>query len=137
MHWMMLFVALITFLLVAPPVPAVAAGASAAPGKTAGAKSDDGKAAESGARGAPKTSPVAPAKPAKVSVPATTGESVNVNTADVKKLMTLDGVGRRVAERIVEYRRTHGPFKKPEELRRVEGIGAGLFARNRERIVVR
>ncbi len=61
---------------------------------------------------------------------------VNINTADVPTLMTLDGIGRRVAERIVEYRQTHGPFKKPEEIRRVEGVGAGLWQRNRERIVV-
>jgi competence protein ComEA len=61
---------------------------------------------------------------------------VNINTADVKTLMTLEGVGRRVAERIVEYRQTHGPFKRPEEIRRVEGIGAGLWEKNRARIVV-
>lgn len=61
---------------------------------------------------------------------------VNINTADVNTLMTLDGVGRRVAERIVEYRQAHGPFKRPEEIRRVEGIGAGLWERNRGRIVV-
>jgi competence protein ComEA len=61
---------------------------------------------------------------------------VNINTADVKTLMTLEGVGRRVAERIVEYRQAHGPFKRPEEIRRVEGIGAGLWEKNRARIVV-
>lgn len=64
-------------------------------------------------------------------------DKVNINTADVKELMTLDGVGRKVAERIVEYRDAHGPFKKPEELRKVEGIGGGLWERNRERIVVK
>ena len=63
------------------------------------------------------------------------GGSVNINTADVKELMKLEGVGRRVAEKIVEYRDTHGPFKKPEELRKVEGIGSGLWERNRSRIV--
>ena len=64
------------------------------------------------------------------------GERVNINTADVPRLMTLQGIGRRVAEKIVEYRGTHGPFKKPEEIRRVEGVGAGLWERNRARIVV-
>src|SRR2546428_13683166 len=46
---------------------------------------------------------------------------ININTADVKELMKLEGVGRRVAEKIVEYRDTHGPFKKPgrSEERRV------------------
>lgn len=65
------------------------------------------------------------------------GEKVNINTAGVKELMTLAGVGRRVAEKILEYREAHGPFKKPEELRKVEGIGGGLWERNRERIVVK
>lgn len=73
-----------------------------------------------------------PAREGRAAAPA----RVNINTADVNTLMTLDGVGRRVAERIVEYRQAHGPFKKPEEIRRVEGIGAGLWERNRARIVV-
>lgn len=62
---------------------------------------------------------------------------VNVNTADVKSLMTLTGVGRKVAEKIVEYRDSHGPFKKAEEIRKVEGVGNGVWERNRERIVVK
>ncbi|MGH7323678.1 MAG: ComEA family DNA-binding protein [Candidatus Rokuibacteriota bacterium] len=62
---------------------------------------------------------------------------VNINTAGVPELMTLSGVGRTVAEKIVQYREAHGPFKKPEEVRRVRGIGAGLWERNRERIVVK
>jgi competence ComEA-like helix-hairpin-helix protein len=65
------------------------------------------------------------------------GAPVNINTADVKELMKLEGVGRRVAEKIVEYRDTHGPFKKPEELRKVEGVGNGLWERNRTRIVIK
>ena len=64
-------------------------------------------------------------------------EPVNINTADVKSLMTLDGVGHKVAEKIVEYRDAHGPFKKAEDVRKVEGIGGGLWERNRERIVVK
>jgi len=71
------------------------------------------------------------------SITAKVGEPVNINTADVKELMRLEGVGRKVAERIVQYREAHGPFKQPEELRRVEGIGHGLWERNRARIVVK
>jgi len=65
------------------------------------------------------------------------GGPVNINTADVKELMKLEGVGRRVAEKIVEYRDSHGPFKKAEELRKVEGIGSGLWEKNRTRIVIK
>jgi len=79
--------------------------------------------------------PPSRASETQASVPA--GAPVNINTADVKELMKLEGVGRRVAEKIVEYRDTHGPFKKPEELRKVEGVGSGLWERNRARIVVK
>ena len=65
------------------------------------------------------------------------GPAININTAGVKELMKLDGVGRQVAEKIVAYRDAHGPFKKPEELRKVEGVGSGLWERNRTRIVVK
>ena len=81
--------------------------------------------------GAAPPSHTGPAASAPDSVP------ININTADVKELMKLEGVGRRVAEKIVEYRDTHGPFKKPEELRKVEGVGNGLWERNRTRIVIK
>jgi competence protein ComEA len=71
-----------------------------------------------------------------VKTSATAGDKVNINTADIEALMTLSGIGRKVAERIVEYRQAHGAFQKPEDLRRVEGVGRGLWERNRERIVV-
>jgi len=67
----------------------------------------------------------------------TAGDPVNINTADVKELMRLEGVGRKVAEKIVEYREHHGLFQKPEAIRKVEGIGSGLWERNRARIVVK
>jgi competence protein ComEA len=67
---------------------------------------------------------------------ATTG-AVNINTAGVKELMTLDGIGHKVAEKIVEYRTANGPFKKAEEIRKVQGIGGGLWEKNRDRIVVK
>ena len=62
---------------------------------------------------------------------------VNINHADVKELMTLAGVGRKVAEKIVEYRDTHGPFKKSDELRKVDGVGTGVWEKNRDRIVTK
>lgn len=62
---------------------------------------------------------------------------VNINTASVKDLMTLTGVGKKVAEKIVEYRGAHGAFKKAEDVRKVEGLGDALWERNKERIVVK
>lgn len=62
---------------------------------------------------------------------------VNINTASAKELMTLSGVGAKVAERIVTYREANGPFKKADDLKKVEGVGKGLWERNRERIVTK
>jgi competence protein ComEA len=75
------------------------------------------------------------ADPIPVSAPA--ADKVNINTADVKTLMTLTGVGRKVAEKIVEYRDNHGPFKKADELRKVEGVGSGVWEKNRDRVVTK
>jgi competence protein ComEA len=87
---------------------------------------------------------VAAEKPAKAggqaaTVSAAVGSEakVNINKAGVKELATLDGIGPKAAERIVAYRDAHGPFKKPEDLRKVEGIGKGLVDRNKERIVTK
>lgn len=71
------------------------------------------------------------------SVTAASVEKININTASAKELQKLEGVGRGVAQRIVEYREANGPFKRGEDLRKVEGIGAATFERNRERIVVK
>ena len=62
---------------------------------------------------------------------------ININTAGVKELMGLTGIGHKVAERIVEYRDAHGPFKKPDDLKKVEGVGRGVWERNRERVVTK
>ena len=72
-------------------------------------------------------------------VSATVGSEakVNINTAGVKELATLDGIRPKVAERIVAYREAHGPFKKPEDLRKVDGVGKAVFERNRERVVTK
>jgi len=53
--------------------------------------------------------------------------TINLNSASVDQLETLPGVGRRMAERIVEYRQKSGGFKKIEDLMNVQGIGEKNF----------
>ncbi len=55
--------------------------------------------------------------------------TVNVNTATVQELQVLPRVGPALAQRIVDFRTANGPFKAPEELTRVKGIGEKSFAR--------
>ena len=66
-----------------------------------------------------------------------TDDPININTATVAELEKLKGIGRHVAKRIVEYRDAHGEFKKPEDIRKVEGVGKSLWEANRDRITVR
>ena len=48
---------------------------------------------------------------------------VNINTADLDTLTQLKGVGPGTAEKIIEYRKEFGKFKKLEDLLNVKGIG--------------
>ena len=72
-----------------------------------------------------------------ITASAPVGGKVNINTASVKDLMMLTGVGKKVAEKIVEYRGAHGAFRKAEDVRKVEGLGDALWERNKDRIVVK
>ena len=61
---------------------------------------------------------------------------ININTASVEELATLDRVGESYAKRIVEYRDANGPFEKPEDIMKVKGIGQKTFEANQDRITV-
>jgi competence protein ComEA len=61
---------------------------------------------------------------------------ININTASADELTQLKGVGVKKAAVIIEYRETNGPFKLPEDLLRVPGIGPKTFETNKERIAV-
>ena len=63
-------------------------------------------------------------------------EKVNINTADLDELQTLPRIGEKVAQRIIDYRKEHGPFKKIEELMKVQGVGEKTFKLLKDRIEV-
>ncbi|HEV7922127.1 MAG TPA: helix-hairpin-helix domain-containing protein [Thermoanaerobaculia bacterium] len=54
---------------------------------------------------------------------------VNINTADTTQLSYLPRVGEKVAQRIVDYRKEHGPFRKTSDLMQVKGFGEKSFER--------
>ncbi|MCK9895571.1 ComEA family DNA-binding protein [Frankia sp. AgB32] len=53
----------------------------------------------------------------------TTGDPVDLNNASVEQLDGLPGVGPVLAQRIVEWRAAHGPFRSPDQLGEVTGVG--------------
>lgn len=61
---------------------------------------------------------------------------ININTASLTELQKLPRIGAKVAQRIIDYRKTHGKFKKVEELMKVRGIGEKIFKRIKDLITV-
>jgi len=61
---------------------------------------------------------------------------ININTATKEELKTLDRIGDKLAERIIEYRQNHGPFKSIEEIKNVNGIGEKIFESIKDSITV-
>ena len=61
---------------------------------------------------------------------------ININRATVGDFDSLDGIGPVIANRIVSYRKTHGPFITVEDLQKVSGIGAAKFAQIKSKIHV-
>jgi competence protein ComEA len=55
--------------------------------------------------------------------------SVDINAAELPELMQLPGIGQALGQRIVESRRTAGPFADHADLRRVRGIGPKTLQR--------
>ena len=61
---------------------------------------------------------------------------VNINTATAQELQTLNGIGSSKAAAIVEYRNANGPFKSPEDIKNVRGIGNGIYQKISSEITV-
>ena len=63
-------------------------------------------------------------------------QKININTASAEELSRLNGIGPSHAAKIVAYREKNGPFKMPEDLVQVSGIGQKTFEANKEAIIV-
>lgn len=63
-------------------------------------------------------------------------EAVNINTASFDELQRIPHVGASMAEKIIEHRENHGPFKRPEELMLISGISDVRYRRIRHLIRV-
>jgi len=72
--------------------------------------------------------------------PATSGTTlsgkINLNTADPADLDTLPGVGPAMADRIIQWRESSGPFTSVDDLLAVTGIGDKTLEALRDLVTV-
>jgi len=61
---------------------------------------------------------------------------VNINTASQEELERLPRIGPAMAQRILTYRQTHGPFKKIEDLINIKGIGPKTLERLKDKVTL-
>jgi competence protein ComEA len=61
---------------------------------------------------------------------------VNINTASLEELMTLQGVGPAIGQRIIDYREENGLFMAIEEFMDVPGIGEATFGNLKDKITI-
>ena len=62
--------------------------------------------------------------------------AVNINTATKEELTSLQGIGERRAQDIIDYRTKNGPFKTVDDLEKVPGIGPGIMKQIRSQVTV-
>ena len=65
-----------------------------------------------------------------------TTTKVNINTATLKDLITLNGIGESKAQAILEYRTKNGNFKTLEDLKKVSGIGEAAYEKIKDNICI-
>jgi len=61
---------------------------------------------------------------------------ININTASLRELATLDGIAYKLAKRIVDYRETYGDFECISDVMRVPYIKEIRFAKMKHQITV-
>jgi len=62
--------------------------------------------------------------------------AVDINTATFDELVSLKGIGKKKAKRILKYRKKHGCFHSFKEFRKVKGIKKKTIKKNKGNIIV-
>ena len=62
---------------------------------------------------------------------------IDLNSADKDTLMSVSGVGEKLADRIIEYRRSGCSFQHSEDLKNIKGVTEARFERIKDYFIVR
>ena len=62
---------------------------------------------------------------------------IDLNSADKYALMSVSGIGEKLADRILEYRRSANGFRDREELKCIKGMTEARFEKIKDAFVVR
>ncbi len=63
-------------------------------------------------------------------------DKINLNDAGIDELITIEGIGEDIAQKIIEKREELGGFKSIEEVKSVYGIGNKKFENMKDKITV-
>lgn len=66
-----------------------------------------------------------------------TQDKVNINTANVDEIASINGLSETLANKIVEYREINGSFNTLEEIMNVTGIGIKTYEKVRDYITLK
>jgi competence protein ComEA len=66
----------------------------------------------------------------------TLGLALDLNNATAADLQALPGLGPVLAQRIIDYREQHGPFKKIYDLEQVSGIGPKKLEKLKPHLII-
>lgn len=61
---------------------------------------------------------------------------IDLNKADKDSLISIPGIGEKLAKRIIECRQQHGEFKDIEELKNIKGITNYRYERIKDSFVL-
>ncbi len=63
-------------------------------------------------------------------------DKININTATKSELMKLDGIGEKLAERIIVRREAVGAFTSVDQLLEIESLGEAKFNKIKDFVII-
>ena len=70
----------------------------------------------------PRRRPVGRARTRRAGGEPAAGGRHSINQASVEELIAIPGIGEELAHAIVDWRKEHGPFRSPDDLRQIQQI---------------